>query len=338
MHSGIARIVPWGVMAVAVMVAIWMARHDRTASRSVAVATSHTIRLPERPVLPEAPSDLSQVAADLERAATEARKAATELERVKGELEAQRLNLEALKEDANANATRTRQDLEDASRRLETRKEALERTAGEAESRMRSAQADVERLERHRLQQAAAAGIAQGLSRNGRLPKVSSLDPRVVMDPAMQTIPGSGPQAHLVPLDGKLRGREMFFQSRRNMRALKPRSRVTMDQAVRIASLGVPPRLSPVELDPETGEITWPKLLTEPRYADLTTAIDTRFRDRATRGGSFDESEAAATHALIDDLVHRMRDHVAEYPSGRYGAARTFLDSLRAEWWITPGS
>lgn len=120
--------------------------------------------------------------------------------------------------------------------------------------------------------------------------------------------------------------------------AFGPSPAVTMAQAERIAAMGVPRRLSSAELDPKTGEITWPALLTEARYADLTSVIADAFVERAVQGGGFDEAKRQAVEHRIDDVIERLRNNVTAYSSGRYGTARTFLDSLRKECGLPPSS
>ncbi len=268
-HQQPARgLIPWAIMAAAVVLAIGMARHDRNTARLTATVSSRTIRLPAAPELPALPQPtpaMREAAADLERAAEEAKVAAVALKRVEAEMEAQQRALEAMKADADAKANRTRTEIEEAQTQLEAQRTALERKL--------------------------------------RLSEVILAAPR--MPPVT--------------------------------RGLTTGQGTKMEQAARVAAMGAAPRLSPTEFNPESGAVTWPSVLADPRYADLTSAIEGRFRDRAAHGESLQGSPGKALERLIDDLIERFRKDVAHYSSGRYGKARTFLDSLRAECGEVPG-
>jgi hypothetical protein len=136
-------------------------------------------------------------------------------------------------------------------------------------------------------------------------------------------------------LENRIRTVETFFEARRlNLinRAFEAGPAITSEQAVRLAAIGLPPRLGPGRLDPETGMIVWPRLLTDSGYADLTSRIQRRFHERSAAGGSFDVVAADDLTAACDALEARLRDRVMRYPAGEYGRARTFLDGLRREY------
>lgn len=380
--------VPWIGLSLAAIAAIWLARRDRAAVRPLPDLVNRSIRLPAPAARPEIPvpprpAEMREAAADLERAAEDARKAGAELQRVQADLERQRKTLEGLSKDADTNADRTKRELEDARQQLETQRAELEKASREAEDRVRTAREDLERLQQERLEQAAAAGVAQGISRSrdrnmavlpdfrrGRNPAVPPFVPNaaavaaaagagrqpgsgmnITAGPgATVIVPGPGPgqtaldysaatinhqTATAMALDNRIRGTEVFFEMRRLNRinrAFEAGPGVTMDRAVRIAAAGMPLRLTPLALDPSTGEITWPVVLTDPIYADLTAAIEELFRDRAAAGGSRGFQEADLLDQYVTALAGRMRENMRRYAAGRYGEAGTFLDSLRAEY------
>jgi hypothetical protein len=192
-RGGFRAAAPWLLLLIALLGGIWLAGRDR-GTRPVAparVVTARTIRLPAPPELPRlpelppAPAEMREAAADLERSAEQARNAAADLERVKQELEEQRRSLETVKQDADANATRTRRELEDARERLEAQRAELERAGQAAEQRVAAARADLERLQEQQLEGAAAAGIANGLSRSRDRRMAVLPDPRRGRNPAV---------------------------------------------------------------------------------------------------------------------------------------------------------
>jgi len=136
-------------------------------------------------------------------------------------------------------------------------------------------------------------------------------------------------------LDNRIRTVETFFEARRINRinrAFEAGPAITLDQAVRLASAGMPPRPSPLELDRATGDIGWPRLLAGPNYAELTSRIQRHFHHRLAIGGSVDFTAAADCLSAFDELVARLRGDAGMHPAGQYGAARTFLDGLRLEY------
>lgn len=141
--------------------------------------------------------------------------------------------------------------------------------------------------------------------------------------------------ARAMSLDNHLRTAETFFEARRINRinrAYEAGPRVTLDQVIRMASAGLPPRPTNLQLDQATGDISWPRLLRDPTYANLTSRIQRHFHDRSARGGSLDFTAAEDCDAAFGELAGRMRDNVRRHPSGEYGAARTFIEGLKREY------
>ena len=134
--------------------------------------------------------------------------------------------------------------------------------------------------------------------------------------------------------ENRLRTTETFFEMRRvnrAARALEAGPLPTMEQVVRYARMGLPPRLSSRELDQVTGDIAWPIVLKDETYGDDTAYIEKCFRERASSAGlSFQQ------FTMVDDafasLKEALKENVAKYPSAPYGAARTFVDSLQYEF------
>ncbi|MDA0254116.1 MAG: hypothetical protein O3A18_04475 [Planctomycetota bacterium] len=145
--------------------------------------------------------------------------------------------------------------------------------------------------------------------------------------------------ARSLALDNRLRVVETFFESRRlNQinRAFERGAAITPEQAARLAARGVPRRLTRLELDPITGDIGWPRILSDPAYDELSGRIESSFRDRAARGRSLDFVASNRCLQAIDRLQSRLDARSSQYPAGEFGTARTFLDSLRREAVLPP--
>lgn len=141
--------------------------------------------------------------------------------------------------------------------------------------------------------------------------------------------------AGAMALENRIRTVETFFEARRiNLinRAFEAGPGVTLEQAVRLAALQLPPRPAPLELDRATGEISWPRLLNDPTYAALTARIQRHFYHRQAVGGSVDFTTAADCSTAFDELADHLRTNAGRHPAGQHGAAGTFLDGLRREY------
>lgn len=309
-------ILAWAGMAGVMVAAIAIARRDRSATGRANVAAP-TVRLPSTTERLPSPSEMRDAAADLEQAAARARQAAADLERVKADLDEKQKALELVKADADANAERTKHDLEEARAKLEARQGDLEKASREAEARVRAASRDLERLRHQQLSMPSPSGRDPARALGKRItttpPNVPTMvPPGAAGVPALSTLT-LPPSVVRVPIPKE------------------SRSGVSMDQAARFAAVSGPRRLSSEEFNPSTGEITWPSALADGRYADLTATIERPFLERAARGGGFSAAEQSRVEVAIDALEQRLRTHMTKHSTGRYGAAQTFLDSLRAE-------
>lgn len=141
--------------------------------------------------------------------------------------------------------------------------------------------------------------------------------------------------ARSLGIENRMRWTETFFEMRRVNRinrAFEAGPRPTMEQVVRFARMQAPRRLTGLELDPLTGEIAWPLVLTDDAYDDDREFLDAEFRERAARTGSLDYARFEPVNTRVDELKVKLKANVSKYPPARYGEARTFLDSLQREF------
>ncbi|HEX4142023.1 MAG TPA: hypothetical protein VHY91_00600 [Pirellulales bacterium] len=138
--------------------------------------------------------------------------------------------------------------------------------------------------------------------------------------------------AYSYDLDNRLKATNTYFEMRRVNAAAKAESRppaASAEDLARYASVMAPKRLTSSELDPVTGEINWPGLLNDQRYAKLRENVDQLFTQRqATSGGS---SDYRATVNAIEALRAALLKNIDDYSPGAYIEARKFLDSLQYE-------
>jgi hypothetical protein len=141
--------------------------------------------------------------------------------------------------------------------------------------------------------------------------------------------------ARAMAMENRMRAVENFYEARRLNReqaVFEAQPTVTMAQTVRIAAAGVPPRATPLQLDPLTGDIVWPEVLRDFEFQDRIDDVERRFSERASAGGCPGTAHRRLLNEALDDLSDRLRANVSRYPAGKYGIARTFLDSLRREY------
>jgi hypothetical protein len=141
-------------------------------------------------------------------------------------------------------------------------------------------------------------------------------------------------EAKTLEMQNKLRWTETYFEMRqvnRDKRANETGPRVTQDQAIRLARMAAPPRLPSTQLDPVTGYIEYPLILTSDIYKSYRERLDSLFSQRAASGGSIRYDDFKAIETTISQFVETLQQHVGEYAAGDYGRARNFLDSLMNE-------
>jgi hypothetical protein len=287
-----------------------------------------------------------------------------QLDEARGELEAKRQELEKASRDAEERVAKTRRDLEG----LEQARLGAAAQAGIAQGLGRGRGLDMKVApDPRRMRQAAlppfipnevavAAAAAAGprgaaaqpaAGGGGTTPPAVTVQGDILRgqadriraqgDYALDTSTAAinSETARAMALDNRIRTVETFFEARRINRinrAFEAGPAITFEQAVRLASLGLPPRLSPLDFDRATGDIRWPRLLTDPTYADLTARIQQHFHHRLAVEGSVNFTTGADCLRDCDELAARRRNDAGRHRAGHYVAACTVLDGLRREY------
>ncbi len=135
-------------------------------------------------------------------------------------------------------------------------------------------------------------------------------------------------------IDNRQKWTNTYFDMRRTNKEARQAENgpsVTHDQAIRFAKAAAPPRLTSAQLDPVTGHIEYPLLLTDKDYDPYRTDLDKLFSDRASSGGSLQYEEFEKIRGTVSKFIDALKTNVSRYPAGDYGRARTFLDSLANE-------
>ncbi|PQO33927.1 hypothetical protein [Blastopirellula marina] len=124
---------------------------------------------------------------------------------------------------------------------------------------------------------------------------------------------------------------ETWFDMRRRNDAYRAEKRgpaPTSEQIFRINAQRAPSRLNDDQIDPVTGELHWPLLLTSAIYDPYRKVIDKGFEVRAQQGSfkSFDKQQSLvkAVDTMYDVLKKRIRD----YEPQQYVDANRFMEAL----------
>jgi hypothetical protein len=141
-------------------------------------------------------------------------------------------------------------------------------------------------------------------------------------------------ESKTLEIQNRMRWTETYFEMRktnRDARAAEAGPPVTQDQAIRMARMGLPPRLGSTQLDPVTGHIEYPLVLRDDVFAPYRSELDQLFADRAASGGSMRYEQFQQIQQTVSKFIGVLRENIDNYSAGDYGKARTFLDSIANE-------
>src|SRR5690606_29529356 len=119
-------------------------------------------------------------------------------------------------------------------------------------------------------------------------------------------------QARSMNLDNHLKYAQTYFEMRqlnRQARAAERPQRLTTEQLFRIAQDQAPNRLTSSDLDPLTGDITWPIVLQDAPFAEYRQTLSALFADRAREGGTVTISELNEIRRTADEALATLRQN-----------------------------
>ena len=275
----------------------------------------------------------------------------------------QKKELEKAKDDIQ----RERDNKDDMQREHDKRVKALQDIA--EKSKMDREADAVEQLKQKKLAKSAQVQIGQSLGRGARVDHQTQFNslrrrdpdfPAFVPNPAAVAAasPNSGVNinvgsqqgstildvskaainaqtAKAMALDNHLRGIETFFEGRRinkAARALEDGPRPTLEQVIKYSQMRLPRKLTDDQLDPNTGTITWPYVLTDSIYLEEEQVLQGHFHDRVEEGGSIGFEKGEEVNGSVARITDLMKKNVSKYASGKYGEASSFMESLRYEF------
>lgn len=103
--------------------------------------------------------------------------------------------------------------------------------------------------------------------------------------------------------------------------------RLSQEQLVRIAAQAAPQQISSREVDPVSGRVTWPELLTDERFAAERGTVEGVLAKQATYG-SLTLTDHETAGQAIEQMSVKLKAVIASVSAQRYMAAKNFLKSL----------
>jgi len=129
-------------------------------------------------------------------------------------------------------------------------------------------------------------------------------------------------------LDNRLQATNTYFEMRqanRQYRREQETPPLSSQQLYRIAAEKAPDKLAASDLDPLTGDISWPLVLQQDEYEEIRTKMEGLFALRAKQGDSeyvFQIQDAA------NEALAKLKANIRDYPAPEYLKAKRFLESL----------
>ncbi len=109
--------------------------------------------------------------------------------------------------------------------------------------------------------------------------------------------------------------------------AAKRSPRLSEEQLVRIAAQAAPKALDSTEVDPVSGQVSWPELLQDDMFKEERNAIEQLLTKQASHGRL-----GFAEHEQIGDAIERMssklKAQISNVPTQQYIVSKNFLKSL----------
>lgn len=142
---------------------------------------------------------------------------------------------------------------------------------------------------------------------------------------------GNYEEARSLELDNRLKATDTYFEMRRinsEARAAERRPPPSSEVAFRRAQEVTPTPLTATQLDPVTGQIQWPRLLMQDRYATLRNEVEALFIERSDSGGSIGMSAYQELLTACNQLKAQLRQNIRDYLPNDYITASNFIDSL----------
>jgi hypothetical protein len=137
-------------------------------------------------------------------------------------------------------------------------------------------------------------------------------------------------QARSMDIQNRLQWTEAYYQMRNANRAYresKRSPRMSQDEIMRWARVGLPERPTATQVDPLTGQLNWPIILRDAQYADDREQLDKLFAERAT-SSSVSPNMYRQVQQTTTNLLAALKKNINDYKANDWLSAKKFVESL----------
>jgi hypothetical protein len=138
-------------------------------------------------------------------------------------------------------------------------------------------------------------------------------------------------QARSQNIDNRMKWTKTYFEMKRynqEYREANEKPRPTSEQLFRLAKEATPEPLSSQQLDPVTGEISWPKVLQQEEFAEPRQQLNQLYAQRAESSGKLGFEQLQQASRLVEQMQLVLKRNVDNYPPQVYSSANAFLKRL----------
>jgi hypothetical protein len=132
-------------------------------------------------------------------------------------------------------------------------------------------------------------------------------------------------------IENRYKTTQAYFDLRRmnrEGRAAEAGPRPTQADLVRWAQAGRPKPLTSSDLNPNNGELLWPKALTINAFDDERFFLQGMMSERA-KYGSLSLDQVLAVSRTVDKMLAGLKDRIGDFPPNMYLEGKNFLESLK---------
>ncbi|MGY8769657.1 MAG: hypothetical protein ACKVH8_14665 [Pirellulales bacterium] len=132
-------------------------------------------------------------------------------------------------------------------------------------------------------------------------------------------------------IENRNEAQQVWFEMRRRndaYRAEKAGPKPTSEQLFRLNKQRAPKRLANSEIDPLTGDIAWPFILTDTPYTEYRAKLDQAFTTRAEHGSYASVSQYNEVTNTANAMNDVLKSKIREYKPQDYTNASSFMKAL----------
>lgn len=134
--------------------------------------------------------------------------------------------------------------------------------------------------------------------------------------------------------DNQIKGTQTYFEMRRMNKAYVDSERdkpVTTEAAFRYAHEAAPKRIGNNQVDPITGSIHWPTVLTNDEFSVERNILNSVFAQRERKHGTLTAEEYSEIQKSTSAILASLKKNLKSYAPDDYLAAKKFTESLAYE-------